>query len=385
MRVETTKRLAHLRLTWIVNLLLFGAAALSACGTDQPSRAPAPSEVSGGALAGYNDPVLGVPDNETRCAIPAMVDLWRRRANAALEDYPLGPGDEVVVSVPEIDELQNQHARVSQEGTISLPLIGTVQVGGLGEDRARAAISEQLATYMKHPRLELYVERYRSRGVAVTGAVQKPGVYDLASAGDSLSDMIAMAGGIAPNAAQHATFVPVGANQTHANRDAAENLRQVSVAGNDSAPGAQDGILSRRVTITVPLGRAGDEGCLNMPARPGDVLIVPAGGTVMVVGWVRTPGQYAVTRGLTVLGAVNAAGGALFSYNVEVLRTDESGSRVIKRFSLSDLENGKETDIPVDGGDVVLVEKSVAGAVPYALYEIFQHAGTGVGLGVPIP
>src|SRR5260370_20403573 len=98
MRVEITKRPGLVRLSWIMGLLVVGVAALSACGTDQPSRAPEPSQVGTGAPVGYNDPVLGVPDTGTRCAIPAMVDLWRRRANATLEDYPMGPGDEVIVS-----------------------------------------------------------------------------------------------------------------------------------------------------------------------------------------------------------------------------------------------------------------------------------------------
>jgi polysaccharide export outer membrane protein len=308
-----------------------------------------------------------------------MLDLWHRRANTPLEDFPMGPGDEVTVSVPEIEELQNQHARISQDGTVSLPLIGTVKVGGMDEDRARAAISQRLAKYMKVPRLEMYVERYRSRGVAVAGAVQKPGVYDLASLGDSLNDTIAMAGGLAPQAAEHALFLPVGVTRS----DAAANQTQTSAVADERVLGAYSHTLSSRVSITLPFGRTGDVGCLNMPARPGDVILVPAAGTVTVVGWVRNPGSFPISPGMTVLGAVTAAGGALFSWHVEVLRTDQTGSRVVKRLSLSDLENGEETDIPVKAGDVLLVEKSVVGAVPYGLYQIFQHFGTGIGIPIP--
>jgi polysaccharide export outer membrane protein len=325
------------------------------------------------------DPVLGVANSGVRCTIPAMLDLWHRRANTPLEDFAMGPGDEVTVSVPEIEELQNQHARISQDGTVSLPLIGTVKVGGMDEDRARVAISQRLARYMKVPRLEMYVERYRSRGVAVAGAVQKPGNYDLASFGDSLNDVIAMAGGLAPQAAEYALFLPVGI----AHSDAAANQTQTSTVADERMPGAYSRTLLGRVSIMLPFGRSGDVGCLNMPARPGDVILVPTAGTVTVVGWVRNPGSFPISPAMTVLGAVTAAGGALFSWHVEVLRTDQTGSRVVKRLSLSDLENGEETDIPVKAGDVLLVEKSVVGAVPYGLYEIFQHFGT--GMGIPIP
>jgi polysaccharide export outer membrane protein len=299
----------------------------------------------------------------------------------------MGPGDEITVSVPEIEELQSQHARIGQDGTMSLPLIGVVEVGGLNEDQAREVVSRRLATFMKMPRIELYVERYRSRGVAVAGAVQKPGIYDLASFGDSLNDMIAMAGGLTQYAAQRAVLLPVGMTQYSAatpsdGSASAANLTSIKVAANEM-PGANSDTLPRRVSITVPFGRAGDAGCLNMPARPGDVILVPAAGTVTVVGWVRNPGSFPISPGMTVLGAVTAAGGAEFSWHAEVLRTDQVGSRVVKRFKLSDLESGAETDIPVEAGDVVLLEKSAVGAVPYGLWEIFQRFGTGVGMGVP--
>jgi polysaccharide export outer membrane protein len=351
-----------------------GLALLVSCSTKPPPDPPSPND--GGLI---RDPVLGVADTGTRCTIPAMMDLWRRRTSVQLEGFPMGPGDELTVSVPEVEELQNQHARISQDGTVSLPLIGTVKVGGMDEDGARAVISQRLAKYMKVPRLEMYVERYRSRGVAVAGAVQKPGLYDLASFGDSLNDMIAMAGGLAPQAAERAVFLPVGITQS----DAAATLTQISAVADEHAPEAYNGRLAGRVSITLPAGRTGDVGCLNMPARPGDVILIPAAGSVTVVGWVRNPGSFPISPDMTVLGAVNGAGGAMFSRHVEVLRTDQTGSRVVKRLSLSDLENGAETDIPVKAGDVLLVEKSVVGAVPYGLYEIFQHFGT--GMGIPIP
>ena len=48
---------------------------------------------------------------------------------------------------------------------------------------------------MKFPRVDLYVEGYQTREVAVTGAVQKPGRYDIANRDESIIDMIGRAGG----------------------------------------------------------------------------------------------------------------------------------------------------------------------------------------------
>jgi protein involved in polysaccharide export with SLBB domain len=113
------------------------------------------------------------------------------------------------------------------------------------------------------------------------------------------------------------------------------------------------------------------------------VVVVPIAGQVMVQGWVRSPGAFAVTPGLTMLGAVSAAGGAIFSWNAQLLRGDAHGGKDITEYSLSKLESGVQQDPSVQSGDVIMVQKTVAGAVPYAIYSLFQKFGT--GLAFPIP
>src|SRR6185312_2584433 len=132
-------------------------------------------------------------------------------------------------------------------------------------------------------------------------------------------------GGLASYASQSAVFLPGSTTQFSSLAEATQS----SVAS-DAMPadaiesGPVDGApLRSRVSITIRFGRSGDVGCLNMPARPGDVLLIPAAGTVTVVGWVRNPGSFAISPGMTVLAAISAAGGALFSWHAEVLRTDQ--------------------------------------------------------------
>jgi protein involved in polysaccharide export with SLBB domain len=50
-----------------------------------------------------------------------------------LLDYPLGPGDVLEISVPNLDEIQTFSARISGEGAVTLPLVGMVQAGGMTE------------------------------------------------------------------------------------------------------------------------------------------------------------------------------------------------------------------------------------------------------------
>ena len=96
----------------------------------------------------------------------------------------------------------------------------------------------------------------------------------------------------------------------------------------------------------------------DIPVRPGDVIIVPASGSVLVQGWVRTPGAYPITPGMTEYGAITAAGGAMFSSTARLLRANHSGERTEYAFDLAKIEQGQEPDIQVESGDVVVVNKS---------------------------
>jgi protein involved in polysaccharide export with SLBB domain len=122
---------------------------------------------------------------------------------------------------------------------------------------------------------------------------------------------------------------------------------------------------------------------LELPARPGDTVIIPAAGEVTVGGWVQNPGAFKITPGMTALSAISAAGGALFSNSAQVLRTAADGERATTRIKISHIEKGEEADVPVQSGDVVMVDKSVLGAVPYAAYTVLSKFGTGMYLPVP--
>src|SRR5262249_54100579 len=107
---------------------------------------------------------------------------------------------------------------------------------------------------------------------------------------------------------------------------------------------------------------------LDLPARPGDLLIVPAAGEVMVDGWVKNPGAYKISNGMTALGAVTAAGGAMFSSTAVVLRTNPDKTKAAFQLDLSKVRAGSQADVPIQASDVVFVQKSAIGAVPYTFY-----------------
>jgi len=132
--------------------------------------------------------------------------------------------------------------------------------------------------------------------------------------------------------------------------------------------------------------RNNNERFLQMPARAGDIIMVPGGGEVLVQGWVEKPGSYKITSGLTVLGAVAAAGGPMFpadTGSVEVIRTDKSGRKTSFVADLDSIKSGAQPDLSIREGDVIDVGSSSPKLVAYGIYRFFSSIMS-VGASIPI-
>jgi protein involved in polysaccharide export with SLBB domain len=141
---------------------------------------------------------------------------------------------------------------------------------------------------------------------------------------------------------------------------------------NSSIPGSTN---SEPISIDFSTLKSNEQ--LDVPVLPGDVIIVPAAGQVMVRGWVKTPGAFSITPGMTALGAITAAGGEMFSSSAVLLRAGDNGQQVDLPFNISDVQRGSEPDPTVQSGDVVVVNSSAVGAVPYFVYSVFGKLSAG--------
>jgi protein involved in polysaccharide export with SLBB domain len=114
--------------------------------------------------------------------------------------------------------------------------------------------------------------------------------------------------------------------------------------------------------------------------------MVPGGAQILVEGWVEKPGAFKMSPGLTVSGAVAAAGGALFAADtstVTVIRAGRAGKRISLTADLGKIKNGEISDIALSGGDIVQVSSSSAKLVPYGIYTFFKEImRLGVGANV---
>ncbi|MGA9721965.1 MAG: polysaccharide biosynthesis/export family protein [Candidatus Binatus sp.] len=390
------------KMNWRVSLcgvLLLFASGCATSVTPNPSQTDPPAASS--PIPAPAEPAMGSQFQDEDSA--ALERLWRARLldssdNPSSGSFVLGPGDLLRISVPPIAQLTDRTVRVSEQDTIALPLLGEINVAGMTEKDLRAAVAVRMEKYMYHPQVEVFLDQAEDRQVAVLGAVKTPGRYMLTSRSDTVMTMIGRAGGITEGAASLILLTPAPIEDLHSR--AAAPMVQVASAGSPMVMPISAGAEAAETRIAVaneaagpsseldPLGGGqlvidmsqASQRYLQIPARPGDVVRVPLAGEVTVQGWVEKPGSFKVTTGMTVLNAIAAAGGPQFTSSATLLREKPNRGKQSLALDLSKMKSGEQPDLPVEGGDVIVVERSVVGALPYSLYLLISH----IGIGLPI-
>ncbi len=336
-----------------MTLLALGLAACS----------PSSNAIANGAQA---DQVVSsqTADYESNATQAKLDTLWMKRGSDPHgAEIPIGPGDVLRVSVPGMDEMTSANSdvsvRVAADGKITLPLIGTIPAAGLTQDQLEASLRERFSYYMYNPPVRLFVVEYHSREVGVFGAVAKPGLYDITGPTDTIQSMLAAAGGMTDSAAQHVQFTPASLAKDDG------GVQQVSLPTSDSQSAELPG------SLVIDLHSTRGKQYLAIPVRPGDSIVVPVLGQVMVEGWVQKPGPYPITPHMTVSGAIAAAGGAVFAGDtseVKVIRPGANQGQGYFLVNIDDVEEGRAHDVPLQSADVVEVNVSDAKIVPYGVY-----------------
>ena len=307
---------------------------------------------------------------------PRLAALWQERRSQIGTDFPIGAGDVLEIAVPGLAELETRTVRVGSEGNIELPLIGVLAVAGRSEPEVTELLRRRLTeSVMYDPAVSVFVRESHSRIVGVIGAVAQPGFHALASMDDTLLDALTLAGGINDKAARRVLLMP-----------AQPPGRSTPAVPPALAAGSSADDVLRGDPIVIELSsysRGGDPTQLGLPMRPGDMLFVPERGEVLVKGWVNQPGSHPISPGLTVLGAVTAAGGPRFAAKkaeIQLIRSNREGRMLSQSFDLDRLERGEQLDVPVLAGDVIAVPASAPKAFASGLYS-FAQAIINIGFG----
>jgi len=138
----------------------------------------------------------------------AMEDLSGSLAVARSHVHRIGPDDLLEVTVFEAPEL-SRTARVGADGSISLPVLGSVPAAGLTATELEGALQDRLrGKYMVDPHVSIEVAEVRNHPIYVLGAVRRPGAFPL-NGFERLTFLraLAMGEGLEANAAGGRAFI----------------------------------------------------------------------------------------------------------------------------------------------------------------------------------
>ena len=243
--------------------------------------------------------------------------------NKIFEDK-LGSGDSIRIQVFQNPELALE-TRITETGSISYPLIGSVKLAGLTISEAEKTIGQALQSggFMRQPQVTIVLVQARRKQVSVLGAVGRPGQFPLEASNTYLSDILAIAGGI-------------------------------STAGSDTVivTGQRDG---KPLRIEIDLNAIYIDGKTegDMVLAGGDVVYVPRAPVFYVYGEAQNPGSFRLERNMTFIQALVTAGGPSARGTERKLRLIRAGSDGKPKERVPDLFELVQPD------DVIYVRESL--------------------------
>jgi polysaccharide export outer membrane protein len=246
------------------------------------------------------------------------------RTGAGASDYRLGAGDIVHITVFQNPDL-TLDSRISESGLVSYPLLGAIRLGGLSTGQAEKLIADGLrdGNFLKQPQVSVLLTQVRGNQASVLGQVNRPGRFPIEVSGMRLTDLMAMASGIAGSGADTVTLV-----------------------------GTRDGKPFRK-EVDLPLlfkpGRRDDDVLI----QDGDVAYVERAPLVYIYGEVQRPGAMRLERDMLLMQVLANGGGV-------TQRGTEKGIKLHRRGADGKVEVLEpKMDDTLREGDVVYVRESL--------------------------
>ena len=329
-------------------------------------------------------------------------------------DYRIGPQDLLDINIFEAPEL-NRTVRVSENGEVSLPLLGGIHVVRLTARELENTLAAKLREFLKDPHVSVMVTAIESHPVSVIGEVNKPGVFQVRGS-KTLLEMLSMAQGLAPDAGDE-VLVMRNAGYNRGQDDGAQAARggerdSKDTDGIKSRAGSGDsgnsGALQKNATASTEATndagtkqgqQSGDTIAINLrhllnsrdprfnvPIYAGDIVKVTRAGIVYVVGAVKKPGGFTVkgNEQMSLLKAIALAEGLSSTSSkghTRIIRTDEgSGKRSEIPVELGKILDGKAPDMNLQAADIVFVPSSMGKTVLFRSTDAVVNTATGLAI-----
>jgi polysaccharide export outer membrane protein len=208
-----TKQACRHGLVWVLSLAMLQAQQQ----TPLPAGIPGPAAPAGATQA------------------PAMPGLDAADTEKLRLTYVLGPNDQVSIRVPEATELDGRTFRVDAEGSLVLPVVGTMKAAGLTVQQFESALTTELARFYRNPHPVVGLVQLRSDFVFFTGPFRNAGMVQLPP-GRKLTEMlITGAGGLAQNASKRLRLTrrtqvgPIPLSKAIVDRERGESWVEISI------------------------------------------------------------------------------------------------------------------------------------------------------------
>lgn len=263
----------------------------------------------------------------------------RCQQSSDARSYTVGPGD--IISLTIIAggvEQAKADLVVSEQGEVTLPFIGNINAAGMTLKNLEKELYIPLEKdFFVDPQVNIQIKEYHSLSFTISGAVSKPGKFEL-DFHPSLLDLIAQAGGVSEGRGGVAYIIrdSQGAQNDPIHVDLARLL--------DEGDMSQNIMLETNDKVHIPLEKK-----LNQTKTK-----------VFVEGEIKKPGLIDFQPGLTALSACIMAGG-FDKYAAPgrswIIRL-EGGKVTIIKINLDKIQEGKIPDVSLKPGDRIHIPES---------------------------
>ena len=289
-------------------------------------------------------------------------------ASGAAVQSKIGVGDQLTISVADLEEVTNRTVRVAEDGTVDLPLVGAVQAAGTSLPVLRAVLASAFAKYINTPQVSLQLVSSQNQLVSVIGDVNTPSVQELTGPLTLLA-AITRAGGAKPDAGP----------QVIVTRESRWGLLPIPGATLNAASGFS------RATLSLDDLVAEKSPENNILLRPGDVVSIPKGSIVYVVGDVHRAGGFPLrsSGSLSVIEALSLAEGLTpnnKSQQSKILRPNpvKGEKRIEIPVDIPKVLAGKQTDPQLFADDILFVPSSAVKSGARRAAEAVLQVTTGI-------
>jgi polysaccharide export outer membrane protein len=274
--------------------------------------------------------------------IAAIVNAQGQPVAQPSERYRIGPGDVLDVRIYNRPQLSREAVRVEGNGMIRMPLIeGEIQAACKTEGELAKDISTRYARYYRNLPVDVFIKEYHAREVALIGAVNEQGRYQMQRR-IRLLELLTFAKGPSEKAGQTINIV--------------RGPRADICATSNEQAKSEGGFISFRLNDTL----RGDE-TANPYVEPGDIVTLPEADQVYVVGNVYNPKSLPLREPITVSRAIAMAGGPLRDSKtdkIRIRRQTGGGSQTEMFVNLNAIAQKKAEDVQLRPNDIVEVQES---------------------------